>query len=209
MISRVFPRGFEHLVCTLCFACLVSRSVVHAQALQRGDVTIGGSASVGFLANSLSRGSALGADLSFSLTDRFYLDGSGGRFSGSREVSSLSTRASNVHQFIETGLGVQFRLQQSTSPFVDGGLAGLWGAGTETYSTSGGNVTNALEFRQVALRLGGGFRYVRTPASRWGFALFYRLYIPFYRQMSPPEPLVVLRSDSVRDRIGITVFVRF
>lgn len=183
------------------------RSPATAQALQKSDVTLGVGTTLGFRSHALSRGNAVTGETTYSLSDRFYLHGSGSRFSGSRGDSR--TQAANVHHLVEAALGVQFRLQQSVSPFVDAGLSGLWGAGKETYQTAGGLRSNELEFWQVSARFGGGLRFVMKPATPWGFSVYYRLLVPLHSFESSAFPLVYLRTNGVHDRVGATFFLRF
>lgn len=193
---------------------LLSLVLLHAlqptatpQALQKGDVTLGAGANRGYRSHALSRGNAVTGEATYSLSDQFYLHGSGSRFSGS--LGDSRTRASNVHHLVEMALGIQFRLQQSMSPFLDAGLSGLWGDGTEKYETAGGPRSNQLEFWQVSARFGGGLRFVRKPATPWGFSVYYRLLVPVHNFESSAFPLVHLRTRGVHDRAGATFFLRF
>lgn len=176
------------------------------QALQRGDVTLGITAGSGLRSAVLSRGWMIGGEATVSLSDRHYIRGSGGRMSSTLERPPFV--ASQTNQFAGAAFGTQFRLQQSLSPFLDCGLVGLWGTGTQKASSV--ETTNGLEFWQIGIETAGGIRYVRTPTTKWGIILFYRLSIPIRRQETPSDfKLSVLKTAGPHDRAGISFFVRF
>ena len=199
-VGKLFPAlTFLSIACGVC----------GAQALQRNDVTLGVGVASGIQSNALSQTRGVIGEITFSVTDRLYVQGAGGRFAGSFDDEAESIETTHEHFLTEAGVGVQFRLQRSISPFLDGGLAGIWGSGTEVDTLFLGDNDTELEFWRIAVRLGGGVRYVRKPSSRWGVSAYYRLYLPVHGYESQAEPLFALRSDQAFERIGATLFVRF
>lgn len=184
-------------------------AVLHGQALQRKDFTIGGVVSTGFRDTLFSRGIIPAAEVTYSFSDRFYIRGTGGRMQ--RTVRPEGFEATQTHQFVGASFGVQFRLQQSLSPFAEGGLVGSWGSGIESLLGSDGKplVQNPADFHLLSLDCAGGIRYVRTPSSRWGVSSFYRILVPLYRSESIPLPLSILNTSGIQDRAGVSFFLRF